>query len=738
MTLNRIVRTALTLALAATLSGVGSLAAQAQSNSGPDQPKSEQSGPALPANPPTDQLIIKYKSGVEHTGLSAAASDQMQTLSAVAGVPLTYFREMSGGAHVLKLSNRIPEAEVQAIAERLMALPEIAYAEPDRIKLPLGTTPNDPQYSAQWHYFAPAVSQYGANLPDAWDITIGNPNIRVAVLDTGILANHPDLIGRTVAGYDMIFDPFVANDGGGRDADPSDPGDWELANECGPGSSPSDSSWHGTHVAGTIGAASHNNIGVAGINWLSPIQAVRVLGKCGGYDSDIADGIRWAAGLSVSGVPNNATPSKVLNLSLGGSGPCDVTTQNAVNAAVGAGAVVVVAAGNSNSDAGNYSPSSCANVITVAASNRNGDKASYSNFGASVEIAAPGGETSFANSGVLSTLNAGRTSPAANGYAWYQGTSMATPHVAGVASLIFSLAPSLTPAQVGQILTSTVTAFPGGSTCPISGCGSGILNAYGGVSILPRITTFSPTAITTTSDISLTVNGANFANNAVVQWNGSNRPTTFINRTELRAAISSAELTTPGAVSITVSGSYVPYGSITTAAKALNVSLSQAVYLPLVNRNSAAFVTSAVANGNFESGRFVSWSEGSAQGYEIVVSTGGVTPHGGSWKAWLGGDDNEVAFIQQQVTVPANTPYLIFYHFVSSQDAPGYDFGRVKINGNTVQTIDLAKDTSGWVLYSVNLSAYAGQSVTLRFEATTDVSAVSSWFIDDVGFSSLP
>ena len=153
------------------------------------------------------------------------------------------------------------------------------------------------------------------------------------------------------------------------------------------------SSWHGTHTAGTIGAASNNGVGVAGVNWNSKILPVRVLGKCGGYTSDIADGMRWAAGLSVSGVPANANPAKVLNLSLGGYGACDATYQNAVNAIVAAGTTIVVSAGNSNADAVNYRPGNCTGVITVAATNRDGGRAYYSNYGSTVEISAPGGET---------------------------------------------------------------------------------------------------------------------------------------------------------------------------------------------------------------------------------------------------------------------------------------------------------------------------------------------------------
>ena len=225
---------------------------------------------------------------------------------------------------------------------------------------------------------------------------------------------------------------------------------------------------------------SNNGLGVAGINWVSKIQPLRVLGKCGGYTSDIADAIRWGAGLSVSGLPANTTPSDVLNLSLGGSGVCSSTYQNAINAAVAAGTVVVVAGGNSNANAASYQPASCASVITVAATGHTGSRAYYSNYGATIEIAAPGGD-SQAGKTILSTLNAGTTTPGADSYANYQGTSMATPHVVGVVSLMLSVNPSLTPAQVTTMLQATSTPFPAGSTCSTSTCGSGILNAAAAV-----------------------------------------------------------------------------------------------------------------------------------------------------------------------------------------------------------------------------------------------------------------
>lgn len=413
----------------------------------------------------TDQLIVRFRKAPTAGTMDWAA--RAATLSAAAGVSLKFRHEISGGAIVLKLPTRRSEAEVQAIANHLLKLPDVELAQPDRI-FKRQVTPNDPRYPDQWHYFAPATNNYGVNMPTAWDITTGAADVVVAVLDTGIL-NHADLANRTVAGYDFIADVETANDGDGRDADPSDPGDPCFGDP---------SSWHGTHVAGTIGAKSNNSLGVTGINWTSKIQAVRVLGVCGGYSSDIADAIRWSAGLSVPGVPNNATPAKVINMSLGGGGSCDSLFQSAITDAVNAGTVVAVAAGNSDDDASGYQPASCNGVITVGATDRTGGRAWYSNYGSTVEISAPGGDTSSgATNGVLSTLNTGTDGPVADSYEYYQGTSMATPHVAGIVSLLFSIKPNLTPAQVLSLLQLSVTPFPSGSDCTTTSCGPGIINA---------------------------------------------------------------------------------------------------------------------------------------------------------------------------------------------------------------------------------------------------------------------
>jgi subtilisin family serine protease len=360
----------------------------------------------------------------------------------------------------------------------------ILSVEPD-LHVTATSTPNDPSYGLQWDMSDPLHpgGDFSVHAPGAWGVTTGSATIVVAVLDTGI-TDHAEFAGRTIAGYDMISDRYVANDGNGRDSDPHDPGDWitlrENASGYFRGCGAEDSSWHGTHVAGTIAATGNNGVGIAGLNWAAKIEPVRVLGKCGGYTSDIADAITWASGGSVSGVPANAHPARIISLSLGGSGSCPSYLQDAITGARDRGSLIVVAAGNGNEDAIGSNPANCSGTIVVAATARDGTRAYYSNYGSLVTIAAPGGDR-YKDSMVLSTVNTGKTSPSRDGYAAYQGTSMATPHVSGVLSLLLSNSPSLTVSEVIDLMQSTATPFPtdsGSNPCSTpNNCGAGIINA---------------------------------------------------------------------------------------------------------------------------------------------------------------------------------------------------------------------------------------------------------------------
>ncbi|AJW56896.1 S8 family peptidase [Burkholderia pseudomallei] len=493
MSMSILIRTASFKAtvLCAALAGLVS-AAQAETAAAPQVP-----GPADAVN----QLIVKLRAVKTPPGATAAKAERADVQAvidrvlaarnaraagrafgaAAASAPgnpddpaagIRIKRDMSGGATVLSLQRHVSLAQAEALARDFAADGAIEYAEPDARMHPF-VMPNDTRYSEQWGYFNPTA---GANLPKAWDRTTGSARVVVAVIDTGYRP-HADLAANLLPGYDFISDIPSANDGNGRDSDASDPGDWVSAQEDGDPSGPfygcgaSDSSWHGTHVAGTIGAVTNNGVGVAGISWVGKVLPVRVLGKCGGMLSDIADGMRWAAGLPVPGAPSNPNPAKVLNLSLGGYGrTCSSTYQNAINEITSRGANVVVAAGNNGGSVSTTQPANCRGVIAVGAIDSRGVRASFSNTGAAVKISAPG-------VGILSTLNAGKTSPGVDSYASYSGTSMATPHVAGTVALMLAVNSTLSPSQILQRLQSSARPFSSGSSCSTSTCGAGLLDA---------------------------------------------------------------------------------------------------------------------------------------------------------------------------------------------------------------------------------------------------------------------
>ncbi|MFO1275245.1 MAG: S8 family peptidase [Sphaerotilus natans] len=423
---------------------------------------SAQASEAAPSAPKmTDQFIVHYRT----TSFSAAAAarsperrerDRQRAERVVSrfGATVAFRRDGHDGSSVFRASRALTPEQIRTLSSEMAAADaEVLSVEPDLVMLPQWV-PSDSQFASQWHYYE-AVG--GINLPAAWDRSLG-AGVRVAVIDTGYRP-HADLAANIVGGYDFIADTAVSNDGNGRDADARDPGDW-----CS-----SSSSWHGTHVAGTIAAVTNNGLGVAGVAPSARIVPVRVLGTCGGYTSDIAAGVVWASGGTVSGIPANAYPARVLNLSLGGSGACGTTMQNAINSARSRSAMLVIAAGNSNINASNASPANCAGVITVGATTRTGARTSFSNYGSIVDVAAPGAD-------ILSTLNAGSTVPGADSYVPKSGTSMAAPHVAGVAALMLAKNAALTPDQVESMLKSSARAFPvsPGTTTTI---GAGIVDA---------------------------------------------------------------------------------------------------------------------------------------------------------------------------------------------------------------------------------------------------------------------
>ncbi|WP_203167012.1 S8 family serine peptidase [Steroidobacter gossypii] len=432
------------------------------------------------------------------------ADHVLASLNGRAGVALSWVRSLADGSHVFTPDQLAGDASAETIAARLRAEPGVARAEVD-VTLTPQTTPTDPYWPSLWALRAPLVGSYGADFESAWQLQTGASNVIVAVIDTGILP-HPDMVGAQGTGaladegYDFITDCRIratcpASTASALAAVAPQPqaldrGDWisdaDRATAFFSNCDRVSSSWHGSHTSGTV-AALANTEGVIGGAYGAKILPVRVLGKCGGYLSDVTEAIRWAAG--VHPTITNRTPARVISLSLGATGACDATMQSAIDAATAAGALVVVAAGNDADDAANSMLPSCSNVVAVAASTMGGDLAYYSNYSSSrITLAAPGGDMRITpTAGILSISNTGATTHDASGwsYKFSQGTSMAAPHVAAAAALMVSRNSTLSPARLKTLLAapSSVTPFPSGSRCATDAvCGAGLLNAQRAVS----------------------------------------------------------------------------------------------------------------------------------------------------------------------------------------------------------------------------------------------------------------
>ena len=507
----------------------------------------------------TARVIVKYKADAVLLRKRALAvhdqhARQAQTLGERHGLTLRTGAGLHERSQVVFASGMTS----QQLADMLAQDSEVEYAVPDGRKR-FTAAPNDPMYttvagvngpaSGQW-YLRPNAGDVKSSIDvePAWAITAGSASIVVAVLDTGVRFDHPDLKsvangGNLLPGFDMISDVPVANDGSGRDTDPSDPGDWltlaEVTTRGGPfdqcSTQAEDSSWHGTQTAGLIGALTNNGAGMASVGRTVRILPVRVLGKCGGFDADIIAGMRWAAGLSVPGVPANPNPAKVINMSLGGAGVCTQAYVDAVNEINAAGVTIIASAGNSTGHAVS-SPANCPGVIGVAGLRHVGTKVGFSDLGPQISISAPGGNciNIAANTPclfpILTTSNSGLTAPVSNnaGGSIYTdsfnisiGTSFSAPLVAGTAALVLAAQPALTPAELRTFLTSTVRPFPttGGDNgdgtpvdqcfppnpigqsqfdqlqcyCTTGTCGAGMLDAgaavnLAAVGVVPRVT----------------------------------------------------------------------------------------------------------------------------------------------------------------------------------------------------------------------------------------------------------
>lgn len=524
------------------LSLLASTALQAAPEAGPGAPGSRIQGPRASGaeDPQIARVIVKYRAdSLMRRVQSANAGEGVSAAGAAGATPQPrHAGRLSGLIRVPLQDGRVLGPHIQALrgsglssgelVRRLRAHPDVEWAVVDERRRAFNI-PNDPFYSdkqttitpvvGQWYLRAPAGEVRSAiNVEGAWALTTGSPTITVAVLDTGIRSEHPDLQGKLHPGYDFVgLDQggatTTANDGNGRDADPTDPGDWSAAGECSAGEPASSSSWHGTQTASLIGAATNNGIGMAGVGWQTKVLPVRVLGRCGGYDSDILAGMRWAAGVTqdvgtntVVNVPN-ANPARILNMSLGSQGSCSTAYSEVFRELTTAGVAIVVAAGN---DTGFKvsAPANCPGAISVSGVRHIGTKVGYSNIGPEVTLAAPAGNCvnlqGLCLYPLLTAINLGLRQPTTSGYSdssdFTVGTSFAAPLVAGTVALMMAIDPSLTPTKVKEILQATARSFPSSGSgsdvtacrapdtteqlecyCTATTCGAGMLDATAAV-----------------------------------------------------------------------------------------------------------------------------------------------------------------------------------------------------------------------------------------------------------------
>ena len=396
--------------------------------------------------------------------------DTVDVVSEALNVDTKFLHNTSTDDAVIQTSKTLNKTEAKEFMAKVASDPDVASVEPDYINYPAAEGDitfqfNDPQYSKQWNLTNPTT---GVQNTGNARLRRG-ANVKVAVLDTGYVP-HPDLVTGMANGYDFVSDPLSARDGNGRDPNPLDEGDYAPYNLCKDQANAHTSTWHGTHVAGIIGARGNNGMGIVGVADLARVQPVRVLGRCGGRTSDIADAIIWAAGGHVDGVPDNTYPAKIINMSIGTVTRCPAAYQRAINIARSKGALVVAAAGNGNTDASKYAPANCMGVITVGATTKEGKRASFSNYGTRVNISAPG-----ENILSLSVNSLDRPDNTKFTYVYESGTSMAAPHVSALLAQQLVNGTSITTKQVERAFT-----LAGGNRikCDKVFCSRGIINSF--------------------------------------------------------------------------------------------------------------------------------------------------------------------------------------------------------------------------------------------------------------------
>ena len=548
------------------------------------------------------QLIVKLRAATSPGDQAAGAGPTVSPRQRIANVAarnrvmVEKTRAITDSLHVMRISQ---DSDAGEVLSRLRADPEVEYAEPDLRRYAHSVLPpNDPLYPNQWYLQNATATPAAVDAITAWATTTGNASLVIADLDTGVRYDHPDLQqaasnGRLLPGYCFISDSFVNNGGtcrGGTvsNAEGSDPGDWITSSDV--SSSPNgecksataqSSSWHGTRTAGILGALTNNAAGIAGMAWQGQILPVRVLGKCGGSDSDIVAAMLWAGGVAVGGSPANPTPAKIINMSLGGSGACPSSYQDAIKQLAGKGVLVVVSAGNENGAVD--TPANCPGVAGVGGLRHVGTKVGYSSYGPEIAVSAPAGNcvnstlspTSPCVYPITSTTNAGTTTPSttyttSNAYTDQVnnpnlGTSFSAPIVSGIAALMASVNSNLSSCQLISRLKEGSTPFPqtsaGQSTqppfcpqtdpntqeciCTLDGktCGTGMANAAGAVkaALRPIAAVALPASVAAGQGVSLSAANSAAANGHSIvsyQWTSTGAQTATIqNATSATATV---------------------------------------------------------------------------------------------------------------------------------------------------------------------------------------------------------
>jgi serine protease len=505
----------------ATLLLLGVLATHSIAGAGPAAEYDPfRSRPAAATSLGAERVIVKFRGGgLQGAAQAKVAAEKVAALAGRTGIALKHVRRLGPDMQVLEVGEMATAGTTTAALDHLRRDPDVEFAELDQRRFP-HAIPNDTLFPGQWYLQNAVATPSAVNAVAGWDFATGSTGVVVADLDTGVRFDHPDLLparqgGRLLAGFDFVTNRAIANDGDGWDADASDPGDWVTSAESNSaefsGCHVSDSSWHGTRVAGIIGALTNNSRGVAGLGWSGWILPVRVLGKCGGSDSDILSAMLWAGGIAVDGAPANGYPAKIINMSLGGSGSCPQTYRNVIGQLNARGVLVVASVGNEGSTLD--SPANCPGVAAIGAIRQAGTKVGFSNLGPGVALSAPGGNCVNTGAGepclysIDTTTNLGLQSPGASGYTDQfdvnVGTSFSAPIVAGIAGLMASVNGRLRPDQLIARLqegatrpfpasidpTVPVCHVPTGPTdiqdsecvCTTATCGAGMANASGAV-----------------------------------------------------------------------------------------------------------------------------------------------------------------------------------------------------------------------------------------------------------------